>query len=445
MARVITLCAPRCLARGLMCAALVLQHHVAESARGQVTAGAPLGAPAQPQWVSPAPMFQVGPDGAVNVDQPMMMPGPQYGGAPTMMPGPQYGTPMMPGGVPLEIPQAASPMYCDCPQPCAGQPCPPCPTPTMYVQPCPPPPPPPQLKWSVFGEALWIHPTGADMAHAQQQNGIGGAGTVPFGQIGVADPSYDIGFRLGGEVRLAADAGVFASYAFFEGDAASSVGPPNIVGGGGAVGSLVHHPGAALTASVGPVDATYDIDFQLGDIAYRKLLVRECNQYVSVFAGARFAQLEQDFSQFGNFGGGQAGAINTSTDTEFVGAGPMAGIDGAHQIGVTRFSVYGKAMVATLTGQFDSNYRMVNETTDTLLALSMWQDDRIVPMLDYELGIAWTSPQGHLRFAAGYMVSYWFNVVTTPVFVDAVQANNYVDVDDTITFDGAVGRIEWVF
>jgi hypothetical protein len=390
----------------------------------------------QPQWVSPAPMFQVGPDGAVNIDQPMMMPGPQYGGAPMMMP----------GGVPMEIPQAASPMYCDFPPPCAGQACPPCPTPTMYAQPCPPPPPPPpQLKWSVFGEALWIHPTGADMAHAQQQNGIGGAGTVPFGQIGVADPSYDIGFRFGGEVRLAADAGVFASYAFFEGDAVSSIGPPSVIGGGGAVGSLVHHPGAALTASVGPVDATYDIDFQLGDVAYRKLLVRDCNQYLSVFAGARFGQLEQDFSQFGNFGGGQAGAINTSTDIEFVGAGPMVGIDGAHQIGVTRFSVYGKALVATLTGQFDSNYRMVNQTTDSLLALSMWQDDRIVPMFDYELGVAWTSPQGHLRLAAGYMVSYWFNAVTTPVFVDAVQADNYVNVEDTVSFDGAVGRVEWVF
>jgi hypothetical protein len=88
---------------------------------------------------------------------------------------------------------------------------------------------------------------------------------------------------------------------------------------------------------------------------------------------------------------------------------------------------------------------MFNTTTDVLLAESMWNDDRIVPMLDYEFGIAWTSPQGHLRFAAGYMGSHWFNAVSTAAFVDAVQADNYVNVDDTISFDGLVGRIEWVF
>ena len=101
--------------------------------------------------------------------------------------------------------------------------------------------------------------------------------------------------------------------------------------------------------------------------------------------------------------------------------------------------------MAAITGEFDTRYRMFNRTTAVLLAESLWKDDRIVPMLDWELGVAWTSPQGHLRLAAGYLVSHWFNVVSTPTFVDAVQADNYVDVDDTISFDGVVGRVEWVF
>ena len=53
-----------------------------------------------------------------------------------------------------------------------------CPQPVVA---CPPPPQP--LRWAIWGEALWIHPTGVDMAHAQQQDGLGGAGTVPFGNI----------------------------------------------------------------------------------------------------------------------------------------------------------------------------------------------------------------------------------------------------------------------
>jgi hypothetical protein len=391
-------------------------------------AGPPMMAGGQPMWVGQAPAFQVGPDGAVNLDQPITMPGPQFGGPPMM------------------APQAALPMYCGpdvCqpyPDPCAQ----PCPTPTMWTQPCPPPAPPP-LRWALFGDVLWLHPTGVDMAHAQQQDGLGGAGTVPFGEIGVVDPSYDLGFRLGGELRLAADAGVFVQFAFFEGDATSSLEPPAIPGGGGAVGSLVHHPGASITASAGPVNADYEIKFFLGDVAYRQILWRNCAQYVSVFAGARFAQLDQNFIQTGTFSGGQGGVIDTSTTIEFTGAGPMVGIDGARQIGTTRFSVYGRSLAAAITGEFDSRYRMFNQSTAILLAESLWKDDRIMPMLDWELGVAWTSPQGHLRLAAGYLVSHWFNVVSTPTFVDAVQADNYVDVDDTLSFDGLVGRIEWVF
>jgi hypothetical protein len=86
---------------------------------------------------------------------------------------------------------------------------------------------------------------------------------------------------------------------------------------------------------------------------------------------------------------------------------------------------------------------MFNDTTDAVLAEVFWNDDRIVPMLDYELGVAWNSPSGHCRLAAGYMASFWFDAVTTPVFVDAVQADNYVDVGDSIAFDGLVGRVEF--
>ena len=52
------------------------------------------------------------------------------------------------------------------------------------------------------------------------------------------------------------------------------------------------------------------------------------------------------------------------------------------------------------------------------------------------------SPSGHWRFTTGYMLSHWANVVTTPEFIDAVQADNYTDVDGDLTFDGAVTRAE---
>lgn len=406
----------------LAAAVLIAANNLSTCARtwGQVPVMMPGGAmPAgQPMWVGSAPSFPVGADGAINLDEPMAM-------------GPGMGTP-----------------YWGDPNACATQPCPPCAPASVWMmpqQPCPPAVQPRPLQASVFGDFLWLHPTGVDMAHAQQQDGLGGAGTVPFGEIGTLDPDYDIGFRLGAELRIAPDAGIFGSYTFFEADATSSIDAPNVPGGGGAVGSLVHHPNASITGSAGPVDATYDIEFRLADLAYRQLLMRSCVHYVSAFVGARFAQLDQEFAQTGIFGGGLGGAIDTTSTIEYTGAGPLAGIDAAHQVGKSRFSVYGRGLVAIISGEFDSRYRMFNDTTDVQLALSTWQDDRIVPMLDYEFGIAWTGPQGHFRLAAGYMGSHWFNAVSTATFIDAVQADNYVNVGDTISFDGLVGRVEWTF
>ena len=423
-----------------------------------------VGTPMMPSNVQPAQYVPV--QYAQGPGAPVMM---QGGGVPVMQ---QQGVvpydPMMNpsmGGMPMgayppgAYPQGAAPIYLDgpgaCgPQGCGPQGCPvpyaPCPQPQMYMQPvaaCPPapvcPPPPPAAKWSIWGEALWIHPTGVDMAHAQQQDGLGGAGTVPFGQIGVVDPDYDLGFRVGGEVRYAPKESVYLQYTWFETDKSSSLAAPEIPGGGGAVGSLVHHPGTSLTASAGPVDATYDIKFQVAEAAWRYWVACSNSGELTVLAGGRWGKLEQTFAQNGIFGGGLGGAISTNTSIDFTGAGPVVGVTGEHLLGTSRFTVCGRALAAAMTGSFDNQYRMFNNSTGTLLAQSNWDDDRIVPMLDYELGIAWLGPQGHFRVAIGYMASFWFNAVTTPVWVDAVQADNYVNVSDTVAFDGAVGRIEF--
>ncbi len=426
MSRVTTLRAPQRLALALLSAALGAGMHGVACAQNQFLPPPPAAPAGQPMWVGQTPMFQVGPDGAVNVDQPMMVaPGqqPMYWADPTM----GAGQPC-PGGQCAPTMPYATPTQWVMPQQCAPAP--------IAVQ----PPPPAPIRWTIYGEALWIHPTGVDLAHAQQQDDGGVFGPVPFGEIAVADPSYDLGARIGGELEFTPCSAIFVQYAFFETEADSSVAAPITVGGSGAVGSLVHHPNAGIGTSVLPVSATYEIEFQLGDAAYRQILVRNQLQEVSVFAGGRFGNLEQRFSQVGVFGPG-AEEITTSTNIEFTGGGPMVGIDGEQRIGVTGFAAYGRALAAAMTGNFKSDYRMV-DTLGGPLVVANWEDDRIVPMLEYELGLAWTNPQGNLRLSAGYMMSHWFNIVSTPLFVDAVPADNYVNVDDTISFDGLVGRAE---
>lgn len=293
---------------------------------------------------------------------------------------------------------------------------------------------------SFYVDWLSLQVTDADVAHAQQQDGIGGAGTVPFGQIGTVDIDYDSGVRFGGSIGCGQCAGVTWSITNFESYNENHLSPP-VNTNTGAVGSLVQHPGAAITASAGPVDAAYDIDFRMADLMYRHFLTGGPCYAVNYEFGVQYGHLEQFFIQEGIFSGGQSGTIDTFTNIDFDGGGVKAGLDAERQL-CWGFMTYARATAAIMTGRFSSRYDMVNTTTEVLLARSRWKDDRVVPHLEYELGIGWASPSGHWRFSTGYMLSHWANVVTTPEFIDAVQADNYTNVEGDLTFDGAVTRAE---
>lgn len=296
-------------------------------------------------------------------------------------------------------------------------------------------------RFTMFGDYLYLHPTDVDVAHAQQQDGLGGAGTVPFGDIGTIGEDYNSGFRVGGSVACGPCSGVVFSYTHFESDSTSSLDAPFIPGGAGAVGSLVHHPNAELTGSAGPVDATYDIDYQLADLMCRSIWRCGCNYEVHYMVGAQFGHLDQDFSQNGIFGGSLGGAIDTSTSIDFDGGGLKAGLDAerrfSHGLGA-----YGRVTAAAMSGRFRSRYTMYNQSTDQLLAQANWKDDRVIGQFECEIGMSIASCDNHWKLSAGYMFSQWANVVTTPEFMQAVQYDNYVRVGDHIGFDGLVSRLE---
>jgi hypothetical protein len=292
----------------------------------------------------------------------------------------------------------------------------------------------------MYVDWLWLQVSDADVAHAQQQDGIGGSGTVPFGRIGTVEIDNDSGVRVGGSISCGPCAAFTFSFTNFESYNEDTVRPP-VNTQSGAVGSLVQHPEAQITASAGPVDAAYDIDYRVADMMYRHFLTGGPCYAVNYQYGAQFGHLEQFFIQEGVFSGGQTGTIDTYTNIDFDGGGVKAGLDAERSLGCG-FMIYGRLMAAIMTGRFSSHYTMINSTTDILLTRANWKDDRVVPQIEYELGVGWTSPSGHWRFTTGYMLSHWANVVTTPEFIDAVQADNYVDVDGDLTFDGAVTRVE---
>ncbi len=293
----------------------------------------------------------------------------------------------------------------------------------------------------VWVSYLYLHAVGADMHYAQQQNGTGGAGTVPFGEIGVTDPDWESGYRIGGALACNACSSVSLVYTYYDSDSVSTLDAPAIAQG--TVGSLVHHPGTAVTASVGPVGAEYTIKFQTVDADYRRLFMASSKGWANYSIGGRYTRLEQNFFTQGIYAGAQGGNILTGTELDFDGGGLKVGLDGERLVGRSGLSFYGNTSASALVGSFRGDYRMHNATTVTDLAIVRWEDDRVVPMLEYEVGVAWTDCSGCCRVSLGYTAMHWFNTVTTPEFVDAVQADNYTDFGDTLSFSGLTSKFEF--
>jgi len=295
----------------------------------------------------------------------------------------------------------------------------------------------------VFGEYLYLLPADADLAHAMQQNGTGGLGTVPAGDVGVLQPDFTSAYRIGFGVALSCEASIGVSYSNFHSHTTDTVvAPPGV---GGTVGSLVMHPATINAGSTSQlVTAGYDIDYQLVDVDYRRILSGGCRHAINYLVGVRYGKLEQEFSQLGNFSP-PTGTIRTSTNIDFEGVGLRAGLDGEHQLGASCFAVYGKAAIDVLFGEFRSSYTQLDTLSTIVQAQQNWKDMRSLPILDYEVGLQWTSRGGHWRATAGYYTAFWYNTVTTGEFIQAVQGADFVGVGETLSFNGFVSRVEFRF
>lgn len=294
-----------------------------------------------------------------------------------------------------------------------------------------------------WGELLYLQPTGVDMAHAIQQNGVGGPGTTPQGRVATVAPIFTPAFRVGFSRALGLCSSIGVSYANFYSHATDTEWAGS--GVGDTIASLVLHPesiNAGSTSSL--VEAQLDVDFKLVDIDYRRLIWGTCNTAVNYDIGLRYGKLGQFFNQVGQFAP-PIGTMNTSTSIKFEGLGIKTGLDGLRQIGCSGVSVYGKGFVSVLFGDFNSAYTQLDTTTTIVQATSNWRDNRAVPILEYEVGVNWTSPGGCLRLSSGYYTAYWFNTITTGEYVQAVQYSDFVFLGQTTTFEGFVSRAEFRF
>jgi hypothetical protein len=289
-----------------------------------------------------------------------------------------------------------------------------------------------------FGEMLFLRASGVDMAYAMQMApGLGGA--VPDGRVGVVDPVFSTGFRVGYNAALGDRSSVAFTYTNFFSHASDTLAAPD---NGGAVSSLVLHPNSSSAGTVSSlVTAGYDIDFQFADVMYRHLAWAGPQHAVNFNLGLRYGNLRQTFQQTGDFDV----SSRTNTAIKFEGVGLRTGLDGERRLGNTRLSFYGNSFISVLFGQVRTSYTQLDTTNDLVQATSSWDDRRVVPILEYELGVRWTSYNGRWRASTGYYTAFWFNTITTSQYVQAVQTSDFVHLGQTTTFDGFVSRLEYCY
>ncbi len=311
----------------------------------------------------------------------------------------------------------------------------------------------------IFAEYLYLRPFGADIAYGAQQNGTGGGnfgvppGGVPEGDIGVITPEFRSGYRIGGELALSCTSGIRATYTGYDTSTTGTLMQPS----GGAAGetatanSFLFIPGTLAfnngNTTFSRLDNALGIHFKMADIEYSTLLTDPCCQsrMVNFDIGVRYAHLHQDFEQVASFPGAN-GEFDVATNINFDGVGLRTGFDGAYRIGCSRFSVYGNAFINVLFGEFSSHY----QESDLTLGpppetIANWSDDRCVPILDYEVGVKWTSCNGHWVVGSGYYTAFWFNSIATQDWIKALQTSDFNHVDRTISFTGFTSHIEYRF
>lgn len=291
---------------------------------------------------------------------------------------------------------------------------------------------------SVFGEYLYMRPRNAEIAYAVPIDGpiVAGPANNPLqvGRIAVVDPDYESGYAGGINLALNPLTSINAKYSSIDFQTSDRIGtaPPNVIR------SIVAHPSSQSTQTdFLSASASLGIDYDNFDLTLRHLFVGGDVFAVNYFMGARYSQLDQHFNSI--FVDNETETV--TADVDFEGVGLRLGFEAERHSCSSALRYYARGAANFLAGRFRSSY-FQGTTFDPTIVDTHWEAGRVVPSLDLELGVGWRSAADRVRVSVGYRVDTWFNMVTNEDFIYAVQQNNYLGLEDTISFDGLVGQAE---
>ena len=287
---------------------------------------------------------------------------------------------------------------------------------------------------------LYMRPRNADIAYAVPIDGLVGTilpTPIQVGQVDIVDPDYSLGYDLGFHLAINCLTSITFEYMSLQTSTTNRVEEtsPNVLR------SLVSHPSSSSAAAdFLSASASLGIDMDVTDVSLRHLFVGGDVFAVNYFVGARYARLEQRFKS--SFVAN--GTEDVVSDVDFDGAGLRLGIDMQRFACNHNVYFYGNGAASFMAGKFQTQYDQ-RQSFDPTIVETSWEAGRVVPILDLELGAGWSSPGGRFKVSLGYLYNAWFNTVKNDDFIQAVQQNDFNGLNNTMSFDGLVGRAEFSF
>ena len=290
-----------------------------------------------------------------------------------------------------------------------------------------------------FGEMLYLSAGNSDLIYANEQTGPVAAAS-PTGPLGISNIGEHVGFRAGFTLARSNCSSLNASYTRWDGATTSILEAT----GNNVINSQVFHPSVATTgaASLNAI-ARQSANFQFADMYFRRVCRSSDCGAINWNGGLRYGNLEQGLSVDQTISVA-TGVTNVTTDIDFNGFGILGGLDGERHSASSGFLVYGRVLGSLLAGNWQADYRQTNQFGGGVIA-THYEDFRVTPVVDSELGLGWQNCSGRLRVTTGYLFSTWFNAVTTRDYIQSVRSAQMLNIDDSLTFSGLTLRTELRF
>jgi len=294
-----------------------------------------------------------------------------------------------------------------------------------------------------FGEFLYIRPRSANVAYGVVFNGPPdtpptAATPIQVAPPGIASIDYHPGWRVGFARALDECNAVVVTYAHYEGenqDSISTDAPYEIR-------SMVSQPSTWSSNAASDwlqAASDYRMNYDLVDVDLRWTFENQNDTRLSLLGGIRYASLKQrldvDFTS--------VDVQTVHSQVNFEGGGFRVGFDGERR---TPYGlvIYGRTTASLVAGTARCAYTQTSGLIGPLVDTG-YSADRVVPIIDAELGTGLSLWNDKLRLTAGYSFSAWFNLVRSDEFIKAVQGNDFTGMSDGLTFDGFVCRVELQF